>query len=216
MKPLNKKQNTRNHPCKSIAKNLSYIDVDIDAILSLNHKCNECAGHFTSCCSCFEICITKKEMAGIIGILPEAAKLRRSLALDDGYDNVFEALGGGQYCLDTDEDGLCVFAYAKDKKILCSLHSAALNLGIPVEQVKPAPCLLWPLALSEGKYKVLSVHDDVYEFACNSRKKSRAKKLRPAIAEIVQWVFGIEFRKQLDCAISQGLSRVSILAPGEL
>jgi len=205
--------NNNNYQCQSSPKNSSYIDVDIDAILLLNHNCNECSGNSTSCCSCFEICITKKEMARIIGVLPDAAKFRRSLALDDGYDNVFDALGGGQYCLDTDEDGLCVFAYTKDGKILCSLHSAALNLGIPVEQVKPSPCLLWPLALSEGKHKVLSVHDDVYEFACNSRKKSSAKKLRPAISEIVEWVFGIEFREQLDDAVSQGLNRVRILAP---
>ncbi len=154
-------------------------------------------------------------MARIIGVLPDAAKYRRDLVSGDGYDNVFEKLGSNQYCLDTDEDGLCVFAYVKDNKILCSLHSAALDLGIPVEQVKPAPCLLWPLALSEGKQKVLSVHDDVYEFACNSRKKTRSKRLRPPIAQIVESVFGVDFREQFDCAVMQGLSKVRIPTPSE-
>ena len=125
----------------------SSVEVDIESLLSLENRCNGCGRGEKCCCSSYEVCITTAEMKRIIKFLPEAAKLCPHLLTVGGYDNVFEEEEPGLFSIDTAEDGLCLFAYWSHSRTNCSLHTVALNLGLPLEQVKPKVCMLWPIAL---------------------------------------------------------------------
>ena len=139
-----------------------------------------------------------------------AAGFCPSLNLDDGFDNVFEPVGGNLYSLDTHDDGTCVLAYRKGKKMLCSLHSVALAHNITMNNVKPLHCLLWPLAITDGKKSVLSIQDDAFEFVCNKRATGDGFSLCPSIAENIEWAFGGKARKKIQAAVDERLARVSI------
>lgn len=200
--------------------NSHYVDVDVSAICSVTHNCTGCAGDSKCCCSSYEVCISTSELTKIIGCIPVAAKFCQHLKSHNSYENVFEEIGRNLFCIDTTEDGLCVFAYSKGDKILCALHSAAVNLGIPVHEVKPKACLIWPLTISEGKRKILSMDHDVLEFRCNAQNHNGTLSLCPSIAGIVESAFGQKFRYELESAANKGLhwARIPLrgLLAGEL
>jgi hypothetical protein len=128
----------------------------------------------------------------------------------DPHDNVFEELSPTLFCIDTNEEGLCAFAYFKETRILCSLHAAAAASGIPFKKAKPQSCLLWPLALSEGPKKTLSLQDDAFEYRCNKRSRKGSFSLSPAIAKNIEWAFGIEARNAVQEAANRKIHRISI------
>ncbi|MCP4568480.1 MAG: hypothetical protein GY841_12960, partial [FCB group bacterium] len=138
------------------------IEIDIEAIYSISHNCrgglctkNKC------CCSNYEICIDRKELSSITGWLPLASQFLPQLKTSLGFENIFDEAGADLFALDTDEQGLCCFAYTnKNDQILCSLHSAALQIGFPPNKAKPKACFLWPLAITEHHPINLSVDDD--------------------------------------------------------
>ncbi|MFO8050060.1 MAG: hypothetical protein R6U29_13590 [Desulfosudaceae bacterium] len=192
------------------------LEVDVAGICSIRHECTGCAGENRKCCCAnYEVTVTSREMDRIIGWLPLAARFCPSLAAAGDYENVFEELGNGLYSIDTDEDGACVFAYRRGNGLACSLHSAAEELGRPVREVKPTACLLWPLAVLEGKHRVLSVQDDVFEFSCNHPAPGDDFSLCPAVAGNLAEVFGMEFTRQLRAAADQGLDRTEIPLRGD-
>lgn len=165
------------------------VSVDLASLRSVEHRCGGCVPGEPCCCSAYEVCVTDAEMRQIIEVLPEAAKLCPHLKTDKGYDNVFEYVEPGSYALDTTEDGLCLLAYVADKKIRCSLHAAAANLGFPLDKVKPKACLLWPMSLSEGD-EVLSLAGDALSFRCTALKRKGSNRLSRAFVEAVGLVYG--------------------------
>jgi len=178
---------------------INNITVDLESIFSIKHKCHKGACKInTCCCSNYEICITGDELSIIIGCLPEASKFSKYLWSNDGYENVFEQIETDLFCIDTTEEGTCVFAYNERGKILCSLHSAALKLGLPAYKVKPRVCVLWPLAILEGKSIRLTIQDDAFTFGCNTRKDDDNPYLCSSIAKIIDSIFGKKFREQLE------------------
>jgi hypothetical protein len=148
-------------------------------------------------------------MQQIIQVLPEAAKLCSHLKTDHGYDNVFEYVDPGLYALDTTEDGLCLLAYVADRKIRCSLHRAATNLGLPLGKVKPKACLLWPMIFSEGD-EVLSLAGDALSFRCTIRKRKRSNGLSPAFVEAVEIVYGEGMGARLEKEAGTGARRTTL------
>ncbi len=52
--------------------------------------------------------------------------------VDGEFDNVFEESNDGLIRVDTDENGLCVFAYRHAGIIRCALHTVANDTGIPL------------------------------------------------------------------------------------
>ena len=169
----------------------------MEAIYSITHECNPdlCKGS-TCCCSCYEICVDNNEIETITDWLPEAAKYSTYLNTDSGFDNVFDQIKKDQYAIDTADKGLCVFAYINpDKKTFCSLHSAALKYDIPPHKVKPKPCTLWPLALTEDYPLVLSTDDDALSFPCNIRRNENT--LCNSIEDIISQIFGEDFLVKL-------------------
>ncbi len=164
------------------------IEVDVESLLSLENDCKGCARGERCCCSSYEVCVTTEEMKRIIKVLPEAAKFCPHLLAAGGYDNVFEKEEPGLFSIDTNEEGLCLFAYRSHQRIHCSLHTVAVNLGLPLEQVKPKVCILWPMHFSEGK-EVLAAMSDAFLFACNTRKNG-SRDLCHGFVEAIDMVYG--------------------------
>ncbi|MBZ0255037.1 hypothetical protein K8I31_03185 [bacterium] len=193
------------------------IEVDVAALCSINHACDSCAGHAQPfCCGHYEICISEAEIAKIDGFIAEASRDCPGLIVDGGYENVIEPVDDGLYCIDENGDGQCVFAYAHGDEMRCGLHSAALRLNAPVPTAKPRSCILWPLAISGGRNKTLSVVDDAMAFHCNAKRRTGAKTLHPSIVEILNDVFGALFRREIVAAARQGIETLRLPLPDAL
>ncbi len=188
----------------------SSVDVDVESLLSVENRCNGCAKGERCCCSSYEVCVTTAELKRIIKVLPEVAKLCPHLLTIGGYDNVFEEEEPGLYSIDTTEDGLCLFAYRSDHRIHCSLHTVAVTLGLPLDQVKPKVCLLWPLHFSEGD-EVLAVINDALRFHCNVRKAPGLRRLSPGFVEVIELVYGEGCGIQVKQAAEHGERRTLLV-----
>lgn len=187
------------------------ITIDVASIAAVAHACTGCATVRACCCSSYEVCVTAREMEAIIGAMPIAAEFCPTLESRDGFANVFDETEGGVFCIDTDENGLCVFAYRSARGVSCSLHSAALRLGTPPSSVKPSSCVLWPLSLSEPPGRWLSICDDALTFdCCKPRKGKRTRTVSASFIESVGEVFGTDARAKLTTAADKGLGRTRI------
>jgi hypothetical protein len=187
------------------------VEVDVESLLSIENRCGGCATGERCCCSSYEVCVTTAEMKRIIRVLPEAARLCPHLLTAGGYDNVFEEEEPGLLSIDTSEDGLCLFAYRSHDRVRCSLHAAAKTLGLPLEQVKPKVCLLWPLHFSEGD-EVLSLTNDTFLFACNVRKAPGSRSLSPGFVEAIELVYGEGCGARVKQAAKNGERRTLLIA----
>jgi len=188
----------------------SSVEIDVEALLSLENRCNGCARGERCCCSSYEVCVTTVEMKRIIRVLPEAAKFCPHLLTIGGYDNVFEQEEPGLFSIDTTEDGLCLFAYWSHHRTHCSLHTVAVTLGLPLEQVKPKVCLLWPMHFSEGD-EVLSMISDAFRFKCNSRRAPGSRSLSPGFVEAIELVYGEGCGTQVQLAAENGDRRTLLV-----
>ena len=188
----------------------SSVEVDVESLLSLENRCNGCARGERCCCSSYEVCVTTAELKRIIKVLPEAARFCPHLLTARGYDNVFEEEEPGLFSIDTTEDGLCLFAYWSHQRIHCSLHTAAVTLGLPLEQVKPKVCLLWPMHFSEGR-EVLAMISDALLFVCNTRKSPGSRSLSPGLVEAIELVYGEGCGTQVQLAAKNGDRRTLLV-----
>jgi hypothetical protein len=188
----------------------SSVEVDVESLLLLENDCGGCAKGERCCCSSYEVCVTTAEMKRIIRVLPEAARLCPHLLTAGGYDNVFEKEEPGLFSIDTTEDGLCLFAYWSRNRTHCSLHTVAATLGLPLEQVKPKVCLLWPLHFSDGR-EVLSLIDDAFLFRCNARKAPGSRSLSPGFVEAIDRVYGETCGQQVQHAAENGERRTLLV-----
>jgi hypothetical protein len=188
---------------------LSRVVVDVESLQSLDNNCNGCADGGKCCCASFEVCVTTAELKRIIRVLPEAVKYCPHLLTTRGYDNVFDEEEPGLYSIETTEDGLCLFAYRTNHRIRCSLHTAALKLGLPLEQVKPKACLLWPIHFSDGN-EVLAITEDAFLFPCNARKAPDSCKLSPGFAGAIELVYGEGCGERVKRAAEKGVRRTRI------
>lgn len=193
-------------------KNVS-MTVEMRQIASLSHACDGCKGKDVrrSCCATYEVCITSDEMEAIVGVLPEVSKFCPDVTDGDGFQNVFEETDDGLISLDTTEDGLCVFAYQSEDGIRCGLHSAAEHLKVPLEQVKPAVCILWPLSISDDEPRQLSIAEDALAFHCNTRGESNQPITQTAFIDTIEQVYGTDVRTQIvNAAAETGCERTTI------
>jgi len=193
------------------ARARGHVHVNLAAILAVDHTCTGCKAPKHCCCARYEVCADAKELKRIILLLPEAAKLCPRLKTQAGYDNIFDEIEPGLFALDTDEKGLCLLAYKSGGKIRCSLHSAALKLGLSPAKVKPQACLLWPLSASEDN-RFLSLGDDTLSFRCVSRRRKLARTIAPALLETIKLVYGADFSARLARAAARGCKNVIIRA----
>ena len=189
----------------------SSVEVDIESLLSIENHCNGCSKGERCCCSSYEVCVTTAEVKRIIRVLPEVAVFCPHLRTAGGYENVFEEEEPGLFSIDTTEDGLCLFAYRSRHRLHCSLHTVAVELGLPLEQVKPKVCLLWPLHFSEGQ-EVLATISDAFQFNCNTRKAQGSRSLSPGFVEVIEQVYGKGCGVQVQHAAENGDRRTLLVA----
>ncbi len=188
----------------------SSVDVDVESILSLENNCSGCSKGQKCCCSSYEVCATSAEVKRIIKVLPAAAEYCPHLLTAGGYDNVFDEEEPGLFSIDTTEDGLCVFGYWSRGRTHCSLHTVALRLGLPLEQVKPKVCLLWPLHFSDGE-EVLALIDDARAFACNRPTAPGSRSVSPGFLEAIDRVYGEGCGAQVQQAAESGRRRTLLV-----
>ena len=188
----------------------SSVEVDVDSLLQIENTCNGCVRGQKCCCSSYEVCITTAEMKRIIPYLPEAAKFCPHLLVIGGYDNVFEPEEPGLYSINTNEDGLCVFAYWSRGRTHCSLHTVAMTLGIPLEAVKPKVCMLWPMHFSDGD-ELLGMINDAFEFSCNSRRTEGSRSLSPGFVDTIELIYGGGCGEQVQQAAEKGERRTLVV-----
>ena len=188
----------------------SSVEVDIESLLQLENNCTGCARGQKCCCSSYEVCVTAAEMKRIIKFLPEAARYCPHLLTAGGYDNVFEQEEHGLYSIDTNEDGLCLFAYWSRGRTHCSLHTVAMTRGLPLEQVKPKVCLLWPMHFSDGD-EVLGMISDAFQFACNAPRAPGSRSLSPGFVETIEQVYGAGCGAQVKQAAENGDRRTLLV-----
>jgi hypothetical protein len=186
------------------------VDVDVESLLSIENRCEGCSKGERCCCSSYEVCVTAAELKRIIKVLPEAATYCPHLLTLGGYDNVFEEEEPGLFSIDTTEDGLCLFAYWSNHRIHCSLHSVAMKLGLPLAQVKPKVCLLWPMHFTEGD-EVLAIIGDAFLFTCNFKKHARSRSLSPGFVEAIELVYGEGCGVQVENAAGNGDRRTMLV-----
>jgi hypothetical protein len=196
----------------------SHVLIDLDSLMKFRHNCDGCArrASVASCCSGLEVCISKSEMSKIVGIIPYIVKYCHHLLIEAELDNIFNESEDGLYSIDTHINGLCVFAYRKNRRILCGIHSAADGLGLNWYDLKPLPCILWPLAISEDLSPVISLDDSAGSFHCNTEVSDRSPCLDLSVIKILKNVVGNESAVNIDHAASKGLRHIKIPLKGIL
>jgi hypothetical protein len=149
-------------------------------------------------------------MKRIIRFLPEAARYCPHLKTVGGYDNIFEEEEHGLFSIDTTEEGLCLFAYRSGRRIHCSLHTVAITLGLPLSEVKPKVCMLWPMHFSEGE-EVLAIIGDAMLFHCNVRKERGSRSLSQGYIDAIELVYGEGCGTQVANAADNGEGRTIVV-----
>lgn len=185
------------------------VDVDLAEILSIDHACIGCATAEICCCARYEVCVDARELNQIIRFLPELARFCPRLKTANGYDNVFEEVEPGLYAIDQIDTGLCVFAFVSDQRIRCSLHTVGSSLGLPLSEIKPKACLLWPLIFTEG-HELLSLDDEAFSFKCNSLREQPSIHLCSNLAEAIELTYGKGFRIQLEEEANKRVQRTTL------
>ena len=173
--------------------------VDLDALASVAHRCDPVlCRRMGSCCAEYDVWVGEAEVDRMVGMMPQAARFARHLRGPDGaLVNPFRDLGPDAYAIEEGPDGLCIFAYLGGRgQQLCSLHSAALEAGLPPQSVKPDCCFTWPLAIATSLPPVLSIQEDALNFPCNGPREPDGS-LDEGISRIVETVFGAAFLAEL-------------------
>jgi hypothetical protein len=173
--------------------------VELDDLAGLSHRCRpRLCRRDRFCCAAYEVEVDEGELETIVGLLPEAGRYAPGLWTGKGWENVFEEGEGGLYTLDSDEQGLCVFAFGRGSGgWRCALHAAALDLGLAPYMAKPRCCALWPLALWETSPPVLGLHEDIFTFPCNTPRPRDSRDLDPGVAALIRENFGPDFLAEL-------------------
>jgi len=155
--------------------------------------------------------VSAAEIKRIIKVLPEAARFCPHLLVEGGYDNIFEDEDNGLFSIDTNDDGLCLFAYWSHDRIHCSLHTVAMELGLPLEKVKPKVCILWPMHFSDGD-EVLAMINDAFLFNCNTRKAPGSRSLSQGFVDALEMVYGEGCGSQVKQAAENGIRRTLLIS----
>lgn len=168
---------------------------DLKALKTLSHHCEpSLCKKGPSCCGCYEITLTEKEIDRMLPYIDQASQLAPGLKDGSDFSNIFEELEQDHlYALEEDDSGLCLFGYSDPKgNTLCALHSVSLRNGDEPHQVKPFNCWLWPLALTDCRPNVLTVQEDAFDFPCNKQRDESVPGLDPGVEEIILTLFGKE------------------------
>jgi hypothetical protein len=182
------------------------IQVDVEGLLRLRHACDPLLCKTEKCCCRhYEVTFTRREMTRAISLMPQCRTFARHLRAGGDLENPFEPSGDGLYVVDEREDGACAFAFSDATGAMwCSIHAAALKLGLDPWKWKSQVCIIWPLGISEGRPPLLGVQEGVFQFPCNKKPRRRLKHLDPGVSACIARVLGSGFLKQLEDRIEAG------------
>jgi hypothetical protein len=170
------------------------IHVNIDAICSIKHECVPGSCDVDKCCcSRYEVRVTPHEMEKVIDYMPMAAEFVPYLRPDLLTDNLFIHHKDDIFAIGRDERGFCSFSYDSNGEIFCALHSVALKLNRPVNQVKPKSCILWPLSIPTVDPWYLTIDAQAFTFPCNTKRKENNTYPYETIIDIIRELFGDTF-----------------------
>ena len=191
----------------TLFRHSDHVIIDLDSLKTLHHKCDGCTHRSigVSCCNRFEVCVTKSEMCKIVGIIPYIVKYCRHLLVNDEFDNVFDEAEDGLYTIDTHINGLCVFAYRNNGRILCGIHSVADILGLNWYNLKPLSCVLWPLSISKDSSPMISIDESARCFHCNNVVLNKSTCLDSSVIQILKNIVGSKIAANINHDSNKGL-----------
>ena len=165
--------------------------VDLSALARLAYRCEpRLCGIRGSCCRHYDVWMDDREARRVESMFPAVRQLfPQRHALHDRR-SVMRRTALGRYVLRKDDHGCCTLSHrTPDGRLLCTLHTAALEEDIPLREAKPRLCLLWPLSLSRAEPPVLSVQEGVEDFPC-CRSREPDTSLHEGVEGTIQLYFG--------------------------
>ncbi len=178
--------------------------VDADALCGLEHVCDPALCRHKSCCGVYDIWVSAEDRERFAKHLKDASALLGRAGQGMDMNDVLRWVGAG-YILRKNKDGLCMLAYrVEDGRVLCSLHSAALQRNCSPRRAKPSSCTLWPLSLTgTAGHGTVSIQPGAFEFPCNRRRESRRPLLHHGTATLIRDHFGSGFLSALEAGLEE-------------
>ena len=159
-----------------------------------------------SCCTDFDVKISKKEMENIKYLIKEIKKMipgeyiNEPFMLDDLH----------HWIIKKRDDGLCVFGYLDQEGVLrCAIETICREQEMPVFRYKPCSCIIWPFFIYRvGKSffltvmcpensKVLGYDEITTDFKCLNQPLSTDPSLYLSLERVITFMFGKEFYARL-------------------
>ncbi len=174
--------------------------VNMTALSRLSYRCKpHICGIRDNCCRRYDVWLDDREARRIEEMLPVLRRHFPEHSVPRDRRSVLRRITAGRYVLRKNDDGCCELSYRTDDgRLLCTLHTAALEEGIPLRKAKPRLCLLWPLSLSRADLPLLTVQNGVRSFPCCSSRPS-APTLHEGVAETVRMYFGADVLEDIQC-----------------
>ena len=192
---------------------LNNVKIDLLNIAYRKFKCNperclqivnggEEISYTGSCCTCFDVKISKKEMENIKYLVKEIKKIIPEESVNDPF-----MLNDPQHwIIKKRDDGLCVFGYLdKAGALRCAIETICREQKMPVFRYKPCSCIVWPFSIYRiGKYlfltvacpensKVLGYDEITTDFKCLTRPLSTDPPIYRSLEGAITFMFGKEF-----------------------
>jgi len=159
-----------------------------------------------SCCTYFNVKISKKEMENIKYLFKEI----RKIIPEESVNNPFALNDPQHWIIKKRDGGLCVFGYLDKAGVLrCAIETICREQKMPVFQYKPCSCIIWPFFIYRiGKKlfltvtcpensKVLGYDGITTDFKCLTQPLSTDPPIYLSLGNVITFMFGEEFYTHL-------------------
>lgn len=155
-----------------------------------------------SCCTFFDVKISKKEMENIKYLFKEIKKI----IPEESVNNPFVSNDPQHWIIKKRDDGLCVFGYLDKAGVLrCAIETICREQKMPVFQYKPCSCIIWPFLIyriGNGLFltvacpensKVMQCDEMTVDFKCLTQPLSTSPPIYLSLERGIIFMFGKEF-----------------------
>ena len=111
--------------------------------------------------------------------------------------------------LDSGGDPLAVADKFRDRLYGLHVKDFVFKPDGKPEDVKPSCCSLWPLAMTDGRVKILTVHEDALDFPCNRPRRKNARGLDQGVRAILSGVYGEKVAAVVEALAEEGRRHAS-------
>jgi hypothetical protein len=192
---------------------LNNVKIDLLNIAYRKFKCNpnrclqivnerEEISYTGSCCTFFDVKISKKEMENIKYLFKEIEKI----IPEESVNDPFVLNGLHHWIIKKRDDGLCVFGYLdKAGTLRCAIETICREQKMPVFQYKPCSCIIWPFSIYRigreffltvacpENSKVLGYGEATTNFKCLTQPLSTDPPIYLSLERVITFMFGKEF-----------------------